>query len=294
MAWVLGGVVGLAGIYSGGAYWFGEYDGSKTKIANLQKQIKLDNENIENGKKAMALMKQWGIQTINPAQPDTAPTDAMVREYYHNSGLTISSWAQAGLRPASSIGTKDAARDFMECRYTATATTSTARLARFLQTIENLSIPARIDGITITTPKPGIDQLRVEINISALLYAPKVAPASTGKNASTAASRSATGTRAGTTTRGTKSQAAGQSGTAKAEDPNDTSAVEKRMAEQRAAENARLANPAAATSAAAPTSPKTPEQMEQEMAARRARELGTAQPAVEISPTSTKPMGGNP
>jgi hypothetical protein len=279
----MGAVLGLGVVYYAGMTWWEARSNLDKKIRDQRNKLSEENNLIDRAKKVDAYLTGLNIQRIDPNRPDPARTDALVRNTYYNAGITITGWTAAGLR--TTAGT----RDFQESKYSATATTTTARLARFLQTIESARIPARIDSITITTPKQGQDNLHLELTISALLYAPRGAAAAA---AGTAASRSAT-SRGPETGKSTTTPAATQGtaavSTAKAAPTAaDESKLIEQMMERRRAEEQRLATaPAAAPAATGPK--KTPEEIEAEMAAKRARELGAAesQPATATSPAST-------
>ena len=191
IAWTLGVVVGLGVLYYAGTTWW------EARL-DLDKKIKRwrppSPKTRSRWKGRPMLPRIWRrgrfrrSPLIGPIPP--SPTRWWRSTYTNaglNAGMTITGWGGAGLRPATG-----GSQAFQESKYTASATTTTTRLARFLQTIENAAIPARIDSLTITTPKQGLDNLHVEMTISALLYAPRttgVAGAATPQPATGAARR---------------------------------------------------------------------------------------------------------
>ncbi len=280
IAWVMGAVLGLGVIYYGGMTWWDARAALDRKVLETRNKLSDENSLIDRAKKVEAKLAEWQVQRIDPNKPDPSRTDALVRNTYTNAGITITGWTAAGLR--STAGT----RDFQESKYSATATTTTARLARFLQTIESARIPARIDSITITTPKQGQDNLHIELTISALLYSPRSA------TTAPAAARSATARgpeTARTATASAPARGAGAVSTTKAATAAaDESETIRRMMERRQAEDQRLAT-APATPPAETGPKKTAAEIEAEMAAKRARELGAveSQPATTTSPATT-------
>jgi hypothetical protein len=294
IAWILGAVVGLGVVYYAGLTWWDARAKLDDQIFKAQNTLKLNKAAMDKANRVEADLASWRIQRIDMNRPDPSQTDALIRNTYSNAGLGLSGWAGQGLRATTG------SRDFQESKYTAAATTTTARLARFLQTIENAPLPARIDQITVTTPRQGIDNLHVEINISALLYAPKTAtttqsaklgpevtkPATTTGATTRGTTTRSTTTRRTTTTRGTTTRAA--TATKPALTPEQLSKLEQDMAERKRAEEARLA-----TMPAPETKPKrTPEEIEAEMRAKRAVEEGRApesQPATGPAPEAKAP-----
>ena len=304
IAWTLGVVVGLGVLYYAGTTWWRVRLDLDKKIKNMETTLAENKITLERASHVAADLAAWKIQTIALDRPNPAVTDALVRSTYTNAGLnagmTITGWGGAGLRPATG-----GSQAFQESKYTASATTTTARLARFLQTIENAAIPARIDSLTITTPKQGLDNLHVEMTISALLYAPRttgVAGAATpqpatgrGPEATQPATRGSTGRPGG---RGTGPAGGAAPGATTKAGPTaaELSKLEQQMIERKRAEEARLATmPAAPPEPAAATGPKkTAEEIEAEMKAKRLREQGgpaESEPATTTSPATT---GGAP
>jgi hypothetical protein len=294
IAWVLGGVLGLGAVYYVGTTWFDARTRMDQKINTLQNKFHDNQLVLDKAKKVNSELANLGVQTIDLNRPDPSRTDAMIRNAYYNAGLTVTGWSGAGLRPAA--GT----RDFQESKYTAQATTTTARLARFLQTIENARLPARIDSITITTPQQGQDNLHLELTVSALLFAPR----STTTQGTTAVTARTQGTTQGTTqgaTQPTTSTRQGRGGTtvrgtgpASASRPTITTAeqsrLEQQLREKRLAEEARLATMPQTPPEATSTAPKrTAEEIEAEMKAKREAEDAAAasQPAPETGPKRT-------
>jgi hypothetical protein len=288
IAWVLGAVLGLGVLYYAGMTWWDARLDLDKKTQKLRSQLNEENDLIERAKKVDTQLAALQIQRIDPNRPDPARTDALVRNTYYNAGLTITGWTAAGLR--STAGT----RDFQESKYSATATTTTARLARFLQTIESAHIPARIDSITITTPKQGQDNLHIELTISALLYAPKTTTTAaaagaasrltTARGPETARTANATATAPG---RGAVALSTTKAGPT----AEEQSKLIEEMMKRRKAEEERLAT-APATPPAEAGPKKTAEEIEAEMAAKRLKELGAAESQPATTTTSPGPTGG--
>jgi hypothetical protein len=310
IAWALG--AGLAAVvlyYLVDGLWLSQRGALDKKITTLQTEVKKEGNILAAAKVDQTEFEKLRIQTLDSKVPDPSSTDRLVQTTFNNAGnnasMTFTSWTGAGIRP--SAGNKD----FMEAKYSATATTSTARLARFLQTIESATLPARIDEMTITTPKPGVDNLRVEFTISALLYMPKTpaatAPAATASRLETTSgpatgSRPAAGSRPGAGSRpaaatGASRPAATLPTSATRLSPAELDKLAQQMEERRRAEDAG----AATRPPAPPATAKTPEEITAEMMARRAQQLGVTMapetaPAMVPNPatsTSTAP-GGTP
>jgi hypothetical protein len=324
IAWILLGVGVVAGAYWGGDQYLAQRAGASQVIADLKTQIKLDEKAKNQGASDQEeMLTGRNLQQINFQRPDPAKTDTLIRDLFQRfpQELIISSWNATGLR-AVSLGPRDpnreAAKDFQECRYTATGTTTTARLARFLQTIETVAIPARIDSLTITTPNIGVDRLRVEMTISALVFSPKTAPPSTGRaSATTPASHSATASRpatqrtnpGGSSGRTPNTPNTSQPGRTRTTNPaissrpapstQELESAAAAMARRRAEEEQRIA-----TMPAPDTRPRDPAEIEREMMLRRARETGESPSTLELPRPSTSPapatsaasnpLGGNP
>ena len=277
---IIGAIVVAYGLYWSFGWWTDVHAGLERDLANAKKQGGANQKIIDEGKKAQISFEASRIQTLDPDRPDYAPTQRLIEQTFDGGGLVFTNWGASGTpRPIQNN------REFQEAKYTAQATTTTARLARFLQYIEAAHVPARIDGIDISSTKPGVDNLRVTFTISAILYAPN-------KSATTARSGprgAATGSRpVNATTRGgvqptTPSSASAPSSAA-------LSKVEEEMIKKREAEAARLA-----TMPETPPPPKrTPEEIEQEMIAKRAaQEAASSKPATNVAtPTTTTAPGG--
>jgi hypothetical protein len=95
--------------------------------------------------------------------------------------------------------------DFSEHRFVATASGSTKGVAPFLFALESSGLPLRVDDLQLRARKEGTDDLGMELQVTALVYAPKPAkgaktPVATAPAATRAATRPALARQGGTPT----------------------------------------------------------------------------------------------
>jgi ribosomal protein L22 len=80
-----------------------------------------------------------------------------VREWAQEAGMTLSS-----LKPERT----EKEKDFHKITFRATGGGSMAQVARFLWRIETATVPVRVTDVTITSRKPGTDDLGVQLGIA--------------------------------------------------------------------------------------------------------------------------------
>jgi len=148
--------------------------------------------------------------------------------------------------------------DFKEIPYSLRFNTASANLATLIHALETAGLPIRIDGMNISSKKEGQDNLNVELRIVSLLYSPQ--PASTRIVGTQPATRPGVAG-AGSTTRP-------------------------------AATPVRTGTAAPAAAAAPSTGGKTPEQIEAELKARRAREESGQPDPAAAGATPAAPAAG--
>ncbi len=174
--WAVGGVFGLVLVY----YILNlVYIGPReTVVKDIGKQqaIKLENDKLK--EKAAAANVKWKElniptdgnrmesdlrQTVNAAAGRSAGNFEVGRWNYTNDHpLTV---------PRTPERT-DTHTDFDEMHFTLAATTTTSHIGRFLNYLESIKMPARIDKIKITSKKSGQDELGVDVYLSALVFVP--------------------------------------------------------------------------------------------------------------------------
>ena len=104
MAWIVGAVVLLAGLYYGYGQWSGMRKSIIDKRTKLLDQAKDDDLAIKRGAKDKADFDADKIQTLNPDRLDYAPNQRLIETTFGNGGPAGSSWsspADEGFRRAA-------------------------------------------------------------------------------------------------------------------------------------------------------------------------------------------------
>ncbi|HVT82558.1 MAG TPA: hypothetical protein VHM90_18095 [Phycisphaerae bacterium] len=154
------------------------------KVKDIAAATKLRDENARLLAKADALKPKWKELQI-PSGPNASEAmEASVRATVDaaaasNVGaFTIGKFYKSQDRPLlapKSPDRQDTRTDFTELRFTMSTTTTTNHLAKFLNYIESTKMPARIESIKIDAIKSGIDNLNIDIIMSAIVYTPRLA-----------------------------------------------------------------------------------------------------------------------
>ena len=171
VAWVVGGLVGAAGLYFlADSFYFGRV---KTLEDRRIKEEKANQEALDTIRKAHQSYDRWTAINL-PTRSDIVETPARNRifDIAQLNGFQISNFNNTNAR----VMPKQA--DFKEVEINASMDTTTSRLGRFLLTFEaqrDLATPLamRLEDLSISSKKDGQDDLHVEMKIRALIYDPK-------------------------------------------------------------------------------------------------------------------------
>jgi hypothetical protein len=157
--------------------WVGLYWGPRTQLSTQIAKLKKTNEsNARLLSRAAQDSTLWAKMSVLNMKEDEDARDKTAQAVWEifsqaaqQSGFTFISWVDNGTHPSTGR------LDFQEIRFTASARTTTNRLAGFLYLVENTNqVPARVDSLNVHAQTPGNDDLHVEMVISALLYNPRV------------------------------------------------------------------------------------------------------------------------
>src|SRR5688500_3665964 len=111
---------------------------------------------------------QWsrmiGTQLHRDASEAESQVLNSVREWAQEAGMTLSS-----VKPERT----EKEKDFFKITFRATGGGGIAQVGRFLWRLETASVPVRVTDVTITSRKPGTDELGVQLGIATSYLAPE-------------------------------------------------------------------------------------------------------------------------
>jgi hypothetical protein len=267
IAWLVGSLLGLLvlGFIANAAY-LGPLT-EKDALIKKQRDTFNANKKLIDGRSKIA--KDWkALQERGLSSDASASAYTLMSKVWdigYEQGFSITALTNPGRTSSKS--------DFDTIKFQATGTGTTKRVANFLLALESTDLPLKIEDLNITSKTPGDDMLTVEMGLTSIIYAPKVAAGSTAL-----ASGARPSTRSATQPATTGPMSRGPSTTG----PSNLS-LEARLRNRRSAETSEpIPVPIAAPDA-------TPEEIAAAMRARREREdMATA---VETRP-ATQPNGG--
>jgi hypothetical protein len=186
ISWIVGAVLVL---YLGYTYVVDAF--YLSPLAEINKQIRTQTQALVDNKRLLekrpAVNTEWtSLQQKGLLSDSSSANFQLASQVYGialRSRFDLTAWNAPPSRPSNSK------TDFDEFRVTARGTGSSARLAQFLLNLESAGLPARVDAVSVSTKKEGIDNLTVEFTLTGLFYSPKT---TTKPGARVAASRSST------------------------------------------------------------------------------------------------------
>jgi hypothetical protein len=111
---------------------------------------------------------QWsrmiGTQLHRDASEAESQVLNSVREWAQEAGMNLSS-----VKPERT----EKEKDFFKITFRATGSGGMAQVGRFLWRLETASVPVRVTDVTITSRKPGTDDLGVQLGIATSYLAPE-------------------------------------------------------------------------------------------------------------------------
>jgi hypothetical protein len=111
---------------------------------------------------------QWsrmiGTQLHRDASEAESQVLNSVREWAQEAGMNLSS-----VKPERT----EKEKDFFKITFRATGSGGMAQVGRFLWRLETASVPVRVTDVTITSRKPGTDELGVQLGIATSYLAPE-------------------------------------------------------------------------------------------------------------------------
>jgi hypothetical protein len=167
IAWVVGAVGGAALLYFGAnmLYFTPVKELEKKNAAALKKKADIE----DTVKKAKLSYNEWTNMYIQ-SSPEAIEGPTRTRIYQ----LAEQNYFQINTYSGSNPRSLPKQPDFQEVVITASADTTTSRLARFLVMLESQhDLAMRVEKLNIQSKKPGSDDLHVDMQIRTLLYAPK-------------------------------------------------------------------------------------------------------------------------
>jgi hypothetical protein len=167
IAWVVGVVVGGAALFYGAdQLYFQSKAKMQADIVKAKEDFKKYEQLKSDGRKAW---DDWNAMELwNDVTKVESPVRNLVFQLAQVNNFSIRNWSNASPRALSAKQP-----DFQEITFTAGATTTTARLGRFLAMLESQSNMAiKVEGLKIASRKPGQDDLNVEMTIRAVAYIP--------------------------------------------------------------------------------------------------------------------------
>jgi hypothetical protein len=152
-----------------------------TNIAKAQADQKSDNDLLD---QAQRLSVRWNTMLKTGMLRDESPATSQL---YNN----ISAWSRdAGLNPPPALKSDRGAvkeNDFQRITIHASITGSMAQIARFMWDVQSATIPVRITEAQFSSRKSGLDDLKLEVDISTVYFSPPP-PTPTQDNSSNSSS----------------------------------------------------------------------------------------------------------
>lgn len=112
--------------------------------------------------------RQWARVIGGQLQHDASEAESQVlnsvREWAQEAGMSLSS-----LKPERT----EKEKDFYKITFRATGGGGMSQIGRFLYRIETATVPVRVTDVTITSRKPGTDELGIQLGIATSYLAPE-------------------------------------------------------------------------------------------------------------------------